>query len=93
MAKEKVDKTIKEIRALIESKKAVVGTQETIKNLKLGKVAKVYLTANCPDKLKEDVNYYSKLSKAEVVQLNYPNDELGVVCKKPFSISMLSVLK
>jgi len=85
--------SISEIKKALKEGKAIIGTERTLKNLKLGKVSKVFLTSNCPAGVKKDINYYSKLAKAEVVQLKQPNDELGALCKKPFSISVLSVAK
>lgn len=82
-----------EIRKLLEAKKIVMGTDEVMKLLKLGKVAKVFVTVNCPDSTKEDIEKYARISKAEVVQLDIPNEELGVVCKKPFSISVAAIVK
>lgn len=94
MARQKsVDKSVEEIRKYLDSENLVIGTELTLKNLKLGKVSKVFLSSNCPAELKKDIEYYSGLSKATVVEMKQPNDELGVVCKKPFSISVLSLLK
>jgi len=84
---------IEEIKKIVKTGKAFLGTEETIKNLKLGKVAKVYMTSNCPEGVKADIAYYAELAVAEVVQLAIPNDELGTVCRKPFVISVLSVPK
>jgi large subunit ribosomal protein L30e len=82
-----------DIKKMLKSKKLVIGTEKTLKNLKKGNTSKVYLTANCPKSIKDDIKNYAKLNKAELVELNLPNDELGVICKKPFSISVLSVAK
>jgi large subunit ribosomal protein L30e len=84
---------IDEIRKIIKEKKDVIGTDNVMKNLKVGKLSKVYLTSNCPEGVKEDVKHYAGLSKTEVVQLSQPNDELGVVCKKLFAISMMGLRK
>ncbi len=84
---------IDEIKKALKEDKAVVGTDRVIKNLKLGNVSKVFLTSNVPEEVKSDIGYYSGLSKSEVVGLDIPNDELGTVCKKPFSISVLGILK
>ncbi len=84
---------VSEIKKALKQGKVIIGTEKTIKNLKLGKVSKVFLTSNCPEEVKKDITYYSSLAKADVVQLKQPNDELGVLCKKPFSISVLSFLK
>jgi large subunit ribosomal protein L30e len=85
--------TSTEIKKLIQAKKLVVGTERTIKSLKLGRVEKVIISSNCAENVVDDLNYYANLSKTETVKVNYPNDELGVICKKPFSISVLSILK
>ena len=85
--------TSTEIKKIIKAKNFVVGTERTIKNLKLGKVEKVIISSNCSERVLDDLSYYAGLSKAETVKVNYPNEELGVICKKPFSISVLSILK
>lgn len=85
--------SIAKIKKLIESKQVAVGKDETLKKLKQGKLFKIFLTSNLPDKEKERVAYYSKLAGVEIIQLSYPNDELGALCKKPFAISMLGMLK
>ena len=82
-----------DIKKLIKTKNLVIGTGRTIKNLKLGKVEKIILSSNCPERVVNDLNYYAGLSKAETIKVPYPNEELGVICKKPFSISVLSILK
>ena len=81
------------IKKLIKTKNFVIGTERTIKNLKLGKVEKVIISSNCSEKVLNDLNYYASLNKTETIKVNYPNDELGVICKKPFFISVLSILK
>jgi large subunit ribosomal protein L30e len=89
----KTDKDISEIRKLLKSKGIIIGTDKALTNLKLGKIKKVYLSSNCSQETAESIKRYSKLGGAEVILLKYPNDELGILCKKPFSISVLSVAK
>jgi large subunit ribosomal protein L30e len=91
--KESVDKSITEIKKVLEERKYVIGAERGLKNLKLGNVEKVYLASNCKEDVKKEAEYLAKLSNASVVVLNQPNDELSLICKKPFSISMLSVIK
>jgi len=85
--------TSTEIKKLLKSKNLVIGTEKTLKQLKLGKIDTVILSSNCPDKVAQDLIYYAGLSKVETVKVPYPNEELGMICKKPFSISVLSILK
>jgi len=85
--------TLAEIKKMLKSGSLVIGTERTIKALKLGKVQKVLLSSNCPADVEKDINYYAGLSGAEPHKLEYKNEELGAICKKPFSVSVLSMLK
>mgnify|MGYP001562637441 FL=1 len=82
-----------EIKKMLKLGSIIIGTEKTLKNLKLGRVQKVLVSSNCPEKVEKDITYYAGLSGAEFHKLDYPNDELSVICKKPFSISVLSLLK
>lgn len=85
--------TSTEIKSLIKTKKIIIGSERTIKNLKLGKVEKVLISSNCSESMINNLTYYAKLSNTEVIKLDYTNEEIGVICKKPFSISVLGVIK
>ena len=82
-----------EIKKMLKLGNIIIGTERTIKSLKLGRIAKVLVSSNCPAKVEKDISYYVGLSGAELHKLDYPNDELGVICKKPFSISVLALTK
>ena len=82
-----------EIKKNLKSKKLIIGSNKAIKNLKLGKIKKVFLSYNCAENIKKDIIYYSKISKIEVIELAQRNDELGTICKKLFQISVLSLSK
>ena len=85
--------TSTEIKKLIKAKALVIGTDRTIKALKSGSVEKIIVSSNCAENVVDDLNHYASLNKTETIKVNYLNDELGVICKKPFSISVLSILK
>ena len=85
--------TIMEIKKNLKTKKMVLGTELTIKRLKQGKISKVFVSSNCPENVKKDLDYYSDVSQVPVEQLSIPNSELGTACKKPFSISVVGLLK
>lgn len=82
-----------EIKKMLKAGNLIIGTERSVKWLKSGKVQKVLLSSNCPAGVEKDISYYAGLSGAEFHKLDYPNDELGVICKKPFSISVLALLK
>jgi large subunit ribosomal protein L30e len=85
--------SLTEFKKLLKSEALVIGTDRTVKNLKKGNVERVFLSSNCNPTVEHDLNHYASLSKTEIVKLQYPNDELGVICKKPYSISVLALLK
>ncbi len=82
-----------EIKKMLKLGNLVIGTKKSVKGLRLGHVEKIMLSSNCPAKIEKDINYYAGLAGAEILKLDYPNDELGVICKKPFSISVLALIK
>ncbi len=80
-----------EIKKYAETKKIVIGTEQTIKNIKKGLTKKAFLSSNCPSGIRETILHYSSINEIEVVELNQDNNELGVLCKKPFAISVLCI--
>ena len=82
-----------EIKKLIKPGNFIIGTEKSVKQLKLGKIEQVLLSSNCPASVEKSINHYALLNGTAVHKLEYPNDELGVICKKPFSISVLSFPK
>ncbi len=91
MAKKQDTKT--ELRTLLEEKKLILGTKVTQKKLQKGSIKKIFLAKNCEDSVKEEFLHYCELFKVECEQLKETNEELGIICKKPFSISVIGVTK
>ena len=84
---------IKEVKNTLKQGNVVLGAEQTTKLMKQGKLKKIFLSSNCKEDVKTDLQRYANISKVELVNVSIPNKELGVVCKKPFSISMIGVLK
>jgi large subunit ribosomal protein L30e len=82
-----------EIKKLLGSDKLIIGKEETLKAIRTGKLKKVFLASNADPKFVKDIEYYKNMSDMEVVSLQLTNEEVGSVCRKPFSISALGVLK
>lgn len=92
MAKKTGKTSVEEIKNNLKTDKLVIGTDKTVKLLKLGKLAKVFVAENTAELVENDLDYYSKINNVEVSKLNIDNEELGVLCKKPFSISVIGLL-
>lgn len=78
-----------ELRKALKEKGLVFGEREIISRLKNGRLKRVFIASNCKESLARDVMYYSKLGKIGVIKLDKTNEEVGTLCKKPFSISVL----
>ena len=92
MAKTKtVDRNVEEIKKLMKEGKIIIGTKTVIKSLRNNSIEKVFLASNCKAETVDEIEHGSKLNSIPVVRIRYPNDELGVICKKPFSISALAI--
>jgi ribosomal protein L30E len=89
----KKQESTSDIKKEIKTKKITIGTNSVIKNLKSNKIEKVYIASNCSEKTKKDIEKYSKIINVPVIVLKQPNDELGLICKKQFSISSIGILK
>jgi len=85
--------SVKEIRESLQKKQAIIGKDKVIKGLKTGKVKKIFLSSNCSENMSKHIRRYSELSDVEVVDIKQTNVELGVLCKKPFSISTIGIAK
>ena len=92
MATKEMDAGTKEIKQILKSDNVVLGTKETLQFLKEGKLSQVLVSNNCPESVKKDIEYYAKLGEVKVLAVKYPNDELGILCKKPYAVSVLGVL-
>jgi large subunit ribosomal protein L30e len=84
---------IDDISKNLQGKKLIIGTDRSIKNLKNGKLKKVFVASNTKSDILADIEHYSKTLGTEFVKLDVKNDELGTLCKKPFSISVIGLLR
>ncbi len=85
--------SVDEIKNSLKGRRLVLGASLAVKSLKRGSLAKVFLSSNCPESLKRDIVHYCGISGCPVETLDVPNDELGVVCKKLFPVSVVGLLK
>jgi len=91
MAKKEVAPVVAELQKLLVEGKLVFGSKETLKLLREGKAKKVFVSSNCKESVKEDVERYCSLGGVECVGLEQAADEVGTLCRKPFSISVIGV--
>ena len=84
---------IADIKKALKENKLVFGKDETLKGLRTGRFAKLYLASNCPAQLREDIMHYTKIANVEIVETGLENVDLGDVCKKPFSVAVIALAR
>lgn len=80
-----------DLREDLKKGKPIYGIKETMKRIKQGKLKRVYMASNCKEE--ESLLRYGKQFNIEVIKLKEDNSQLGVVCKRPHMISVLSFEK
>lgn len=82
---------IDELRNAIKEKSVIIGTKQTIKNLKLKNVKSIVVANNCPENVRKDIEYYSKLTGIKMENFDGTAKQLGILCGKPFSIAVMAI--
>jgi len=78
------------LKKALKEQKLTYGANVTIKNIKRGVVKEVFLASNTPKKIKDDLKYYSKIADITVSELKQNGEELAIICKKNFLVSVVS---
>ena len=81
----------KAIATVVKTGKVSFGANTALQNAKTGKAKMIVLSANCPKDIKEQVEYYGKLSKVPIMTYKGTSIDLAAVCNKLFIISALSI--
>ncbi len=82
----------REIRLAVTTGKVLLGSDKSIKAVKLARAKLVILASNCPDTVRSDMEHYAKLANIPIYF--YPGDssELGLACGKPFLVATMAVI-
>lgn len=81
-----------DILKLITQKKAVIGTKRVLKGLAKHQIKEVLLSKNVAERTRVRIQHYATLDKVKVTNLPENSEELGMLCKKPFTISVIGVI-
>ncbi len=87
----KVD-AVKEIRRAVDTGKIAFGSKESEKSLKNGSAKLIIVANNVPKLVKEKTLSFAEAGKTPVFMFNGSGIELGSVCGKPFTVSLMAVL-
>jgi len=89
MASQTIDNIL---RFVVRTGKVVIGSKRTIKLLKLGALKYVVIASNVPENIRQDIEYYSKLSNIPIIVFPGTNRELGAALGKPFSVAAMGII-
>jgi large subunit ribosomal protein L30e len=81
----------KAVTTVLKTGKVSLGANSAIQNAKTGKTKLVILAANSPKSIREDIEYYCKLSNVPLIIYRGSSTDLATVCGKPFIVSALSI--
>lgn len=80
-----------EIRKAVGTKELIIGRDSVLKGLRAKEIKKIVIATNCEERLRDTVKQYTKIAGIEVVEAEMTNKDLGVLCKKPFLVSLLAL--
>ena len=81
----------KALVSVVKTGKVSFGVNSALQNAKTGKAKMIVLASNCPKDIKEQIEYYGKISKVPVMTYKGTSIDLATVCNKLFIISALSI--
>ena len=81
----------KAIAISVRTGKVLFGGESAVKTARMGKAKLIIISADCPQALRNDIEYYGKLSKIPVLVYPGTSIDLGIACVKPFSILALTI--
>ncbi len=89
--KQVTDNNAEMLKVKAQQKKVFIGQASVVKGLQRGTVEKVFLASNCPARMKEDITHYAALAKVPVESMAQNNEEMGIICKKNFMVSVVGL--
>lgn len=80
-----------EIRSAINSSKAIIGYRESIKFIKSNTPKSIVIANNIPDSVRKEIEEVARPSSVKVEVFDGDSVNLGVLCGKPFPISVIVI--
>jgi large subunit ribosomal protein L30e len=81
----------KAISTAVKTGKVSFGADSAVQNAQGGRAKLIVLASNCPKNIREDIEYYCKLSNVPLVVYKGSSLDLAAVCGKPFTVSAVSI--
>jgi large subunit ribosomal protein L30e len=81
----------KAIATAVKTGKVSFGANSAMQSARTGKAKMIVLASNCPAEIREDVEYYCKLSNIPLLVYKGSSTDLAAICGKPFLLSALTI--
>jgi len=75
----------------LKSEDIIVGTERTLKLLKIGKIKEVFVASNCPEDIKKEIEHIAEIAGVKVYGSTMNSKNLGTLAKKPFKAVVVGV--
>ena len=82
---------VKLIKEKNKEGKVILGYKNVIKSLKSNKPELVVIANNIPEDNRRMIELNAEISKVQVKEYSKDNVNLGLLCGKPFSVSVLAI--
>ncbi|MEM5829159.1 MAG: 50S ribosomal protein L30e [Candidatus Aenigmatarchaeota archaeon] len=69
----------------------ILGYRESKKFIKLNKAKLIVIAQNTPEKMKKEIEHNAKIAGIKVEIISKSSKELGVLCGKPYPVSVLVI--
>jgi large subunit ribosomal protein L30e len=83
---------VREIQTALKTGKVVLGFNRTRRALVNGKAKMVIVAMNAPSDIREEIEYYSKISGTPVYVFEGTSRDLGATCNKPFFVAAMAII-
>ena len=81
----------KAIATVVRTGKVLFGANNAIRMARVGRAKLIVVASNCPENIRQDIEYYGGLSRIPIFTYKGTSIDLGAVCGKPFMVSALTV--
>ena len=81
----------KALNMAVKTGKVFFGSKLALDAAKSGKAKLIILASNCPKGIRQDIEYYLKLSPVPLYTFKGSGMDLGAACGRPYSVAALAV--
>ena len=83
----------RELKVAINTGRVLLGTRETVKALLSGAAKMVILANDAPLSIRQDIEYYGRLSGTPIYVYHGNTWQLGTACGRPHRVAALAVVE